>query len=67
MSGIWELLLFHLVPSGTIVIYHNVHVNIFLSPDINVDTDQVQIRQWQIAGLPKDYFSVDNGVSEYQL
>ena len=23
---------------------------------------QVQIRQWQIAGLPKDYFSVDNGV-----
>jgi len=24
--------------------------------------DQVQIRQWQIAGLPKDYFSVDNGV-----
>ena len=24
---------------------------------------QVQIRQWQIAGLPKDYFSVDNGVS----
>ena len=24
--------------------------------------EQVQIRQWQIAGLPKDYFSVDNGV-----
>ena len=24
--------------------------------------DQVQIRSWQIAGLPKDYFSVDNGV-----
>ena len=68
MSGIWELLLFHLVPSGTIVIYHNIHVNICsLSPDINADTDQVQIRQWQIAGLPKDYFSVDNGVSEYQL
>ena len=27
-----------------------------------VDGIQVQIRQWQIAGLPKDYFSVDNGV-----
>ena len=27
-----------------------------------VDVTQVQIRQWQIAGLPKDYFSVDNGV-----
>ena len=22
----------------------------------------MEIRQWQIAGLPKDYFSVDNGV-----
>ena len=28
----------------------------------NVSLRQVQIRQWQIAGLPKDYFSVDNGV-----
>ena len=24
--------------------------------------DAVEIRQWQIAGLPKDHFSVDNGV-----
>ena len=28
----------------------------------NILGDQVQIRSWQIAGLPKDYFSVDNGV-----
>ena len=24
--------------------------------------DPVKIRQWQIAGLPKDQFSVDNGI-----
>jgi dynein heavy chain len=27
-----------------------------------MDIGQVLIRQWQIAGLPKDNFSVDNGV-----
>eukprot|EP00095_Tigriopus_kingsejongensis_P002576 maker-scaffold274_size229011-snap-gene-1.23 protein:Tk02576 transcript:maker-scaffold274_size229011-snap-gene-1.23-mRNA-1 annotation:"hypothetical protein LOTGIDRAFT_210054" len=35
------------------------------SPDFALSTilgDRVEIRQWQIAGLPKDQFSVDNGV-----
>ncbi|XP_059095302.1 dynein axonemal heavy chain 3-like [Tigriopus californicus] len=35
------------------------------SPDFSLTNtlgDPVEIRQWQIAGLPKDYFSVDNGV-----